>query len=65
MAKSEKADLIGEYVQLRDRLSDLYREVTVVDQRLVELEYLLPEKYVYPGDLPESWTRRRRKPLQR
>jgi hypothetical protein len=61
MDTREKTKLIAEYVQLRDRLSNLYREVTAVDQRLIELERLLPEEYVYPGDLPENWTRSRKR----
>jgi hypothetical protein len=61
MVKTDKAKLISEYVRLRDRLSDLYREVTAVDRRLVELEHLLPEEYVHPGDLPESWTHKRKR----
>jgi len=61
MVKTDKAKLISEYVRLRDRLSQLYREGTAVDQRLIELERLLPEEYVHPGDLPENWTRRRKR----
>jgi hypothetical protein len=61
MDARDKAKLIAEHVQLRDRMSDLYHEVTAVDQRLIELERLLPEEYVYPGDLPESWTRSRKR----
>jgi hypothetical protein len=61
MNTRDKAKLIAEYVQLRDTLSALYREVTVVDQQLMDLEHRLPEEYVYPGDLPESWICKRKR----
>ena len=62
MDTRDKAKLIAEYVRSRDRLSELYREVAAVDRRLVELERLLPEEYVYPDDLPENWKRIRKRP---
>ena len=62
MDTRSKAKMIDEYVRLRDRLSELYREVTAVDRRLIELERSLPEEYVYPGDLPENWMRKRKRP---
>ena len=57
MVTNDEVRMIAEYVRLRDRLSELYREVTAVDQRLIELERLLPEEYVYPDDLPENRSR--------
>ena len=62
MVTNDEVRMIAEYVRLRDRLSELYREVTAVDQRLIELERLLPEEYVYPDDLPENWKRMRKRP---
>ena len=59
MNTHDKAKLINEYVRLRDKLSELYWEVTAVDKRLTEIERLLPDEYVYPADLPENWTRKR------
>ena len=59
MTANDKAKLIDEYVRLRDRLSELYWEVTAVDRRLIELERSLPEEYVYPDDLPENWKQKR------
>jgi hypothetical protein len=57
MVTNEEARMIAEYVKLRDRLSELDREVAVVDRRLIELERVLPEAYVYPADVSENWKR--------
>jgi hypothetical protein len=61
MTTKSKAELIDEYVRLRDRMSELYWEVTAVDRRLIALERILPEEYVYPDDLPENWQQKRSK----
>ena len=61
MTASDRAKQIDEYVRLRDRLSELYWEVTAIDRRLIELERSLPEDYVYPNDLPENWKRKRKR----
>ena len=59
MVTDSQARLIAEYVVLRERLSELYAEVTAVDSRLIEIERLLPDEYVYPDDRPEKWKRKR------
>jgi hypothetical protein len=50
MVTNDEAKLIAEYERLRGRLSALYAETAAADLRLTELERLLPETYVYPGD---------------
>ena len=51
MTAQDKANLIIQYEWLRRVLSELYAELATVDERLTELERVLPEDYVYPGDL--------------
>jgi len=44
------AALIADYEWLRRVLAYLEMQSELLDRRLVELERLLPEGYVYPGD---------------
>ena len=55
MSPEERIKLIREYERLRKLAHELDVQSTMVDRRLVELEFLLPDRYQYPGDvLPEE-----------
>ncbi len=51
MNPQERTSLIQEYERLRRLAHELDVQVETVDQRLVELERLLPDRYDYPGDV--------------
>ncbi len=50
MVTQDEARLIAEYERLRDRLFEVEAIATAIDQRLVEIEQKLPERYVHPDD---------------
>ena len=50
MVTQDEAKLIAEYERLRDRLFDIEAIATAIDHRLVEIEQVLPERYVHPDD---------------
>ena len=55
MSPEERIKLIREYERLRKLAHELDVQSTMVDRRLIELEFLLPDRYQYPGDLlPED-----------
>ena len=55
MSPDERIKLIREYERLRKLSHELDVQSNTVDQRLVELERLLPDHYSFPGDvLPED-----------
>jgi len=51
MDREERAKLIREYERLRKLSHELDVQSNTVDQRLVEIERLLPDRYSYPGDV--------------
>jgi hypothetical protein len=52
----ERTNLIEEYERLRRLAHELDVQAETVDQRLIELERLLPDRYCYPGDiLPRNY----------
>lgn len=58
MNPDERAKLIREYERLRKLAHELDVQSNTVDQRLVELERQLPDRYSYPGDvLPQDGDR--------
>ena len=55
MTPDERIKLIREYERLRRLAHELDVQSNTVDQRLVELERLLPDRYSFPGDvLPQD-----------
>ena len=52
MTIPDDATLIAEYERLRHEADELNQRSEQVDARLVELERLLPDHYVFPGDPP-------------
>ncbi len=52
MIANNEAALIAEYERLRRELDELNVRTEWIDARLVELEKLLPDHYVYLGDPP-------------
>jgi hypothetical protein len=56
MNPDERAKLIREYERLRKLAHELDVQSDTVDQRLVEIERLLPDRYSFPGDvfLPDT-----------
>ena len=55
MSPDERIKLIREYERLRKLAHELDVQSTMVDRRLIELEFLLPDRYQYPGDIgPEE-----------
>lgn len=50
MNAGNNAKLIAEYEKLRHRLTKLFGQIETTDRRLVEIERVLPDTYVYPGD---------------
>jgi len=50
MTTDDEAMVIAAYERLRAKLDQLNEQSDRVDARLVELEPLLPDDYVYPGD---------------
>lgn len=50
MSADRDAKLIAEYEKLRQCLAELFEQVETTDRRLVEIEKVLPDTYVYPGD---------------
>ena len=50
MSADDEAALIAEYRRLRRRLHELTVESETVDQRLVEIEFRLPDSYVHPDE---------------
>ena len=54
MSRDDEAKLIQEYEELRRKAHELNVQANTVDQRLVELERVLPKRYVFPGDLPKD-----------
>ena len=48
----EDEKLIIRYERLRRRLSELLTRMDEVDQKLIEIEWRLPEDYTYAGDTP-------------
>ncbi len=44
------AELITRYETLRLRLQELDEQAERLDREIAEMEQLLPEEYVYPGD---------------
>lgn len=51
MNPDERAKLIREYERLRKLAHELDVQSNTVDQRLVEIEQLLPDRYSFPGDV--------------
>lgn len=56
MNLDERAKLIREYERLRKLAHELDVQSNTVDQRLVEIERLLPDRYSFPGDVFPSDT---------
>ncbi len=56
MDREERTKLIREYERLRRLAHELDVQSNTIDQRLVEIERLLPDRHLYPGDVfpPES-----------
>ncbi len=54
MITERKANLIAEYEQLRHNYDQLEEVAGWMEDRLVELERLLPEDYIFPGDPPQQ-----------
>ena len=50
MSAKDNTDLIAEYRRLRRLLHELTAKAETVDKRLVEIEFLLPDQYVYPEE---------------
>jgi len=59
MFRDDEAKLIQEYEELRRKAHELNVQANTVDQRLVELERVLPKRYVFPGDPPQRKGARR------
>jgi hypothetical protein len=59
MVADDPSRLIAEYERLRDKLFELEAMATAIDNRLVEIEKSLPEKYVHPRDRRKAWKPRR------
>ena len=51
MNREERAKLIREYERLRKLAHELDVQSNTVDQRLIEIERLLPDRYSFPGDV--------------
>jgi len=51
---AKRDGLIADYEWLRRMMLHLGMQTEQIDQQLVELESLLPNDYVYPGDIPDS-----------
>lgn len=51
MDREERTKLIREYERLRKLAHELDVLSNTVDQRLVEIERLLPDRYSFPGDV--------------
>lgn len=51
MDREERTRLIREYERLRKLAHELEVQSSTVDQRLVEIERLLPDRYSFPGDV--------------
>lgn len=56
MNPEERSKLIREYERLRKLSHELDVQANSVDQRLIEIERLLPDRYKFPGDVfpPDS-----------
>lgn len=50
MNSDERARLVQEYERLRRLARELDVQANTVDQRLVQIERLLPDRYSCPGD---------------
>lgn len=48
--KTRLPQLIAEYERLRKLSHELDVQANIVDQRLNEIERLLPDQYTFPGD---------------
>jgi len=51
MDREKRTKLIREYERLRKLAHELDVQSNTVDQRLVEIERLLPDRYSYPEDV--------------
>ena len=57
MITEREAELISEYEQLRRNYDQLTKVVAWVENRLVTIEWLLPEQYVFTGDTAQPCRR--------